>query len=158
MLSKIRTEIKWALIFMIVSLAWMSFERTMGWHGEKIGKHGIYTLFFIPIAFIVYYLALLNKKSELGGIMTWKEGFKSGIIIGIFIAILSPLTQFIVHEIISPQYFNNIIQYSIESGNITEEEARAYFNFQNYVRISVIQAPIAGAVTSAIISLLLRNK
>ncbi len=157
MIKKLRIEIKWAFIFMVVYLAWMVFERYMGWHGEKIDKHSTYTLLFIPIAFVIYFLALHNKRSSLGGIMSWKEGFKSGIIIGIFIALLSPLTQFIFHEIISPSYFDNIIQHAIETGNSTEQEARNYFNFQNYVRMSVIQAPIAGAVTSAIVSLILRN-
>ncbi len=38
-MKKYATEIKWGLIFTIVALLWMVFERLMGWHGENIAQH-----------------------------------------------------------------------------------------------------------------------
>ncbi|MEZ4690567.1 MAG: DUF4199 domain-containing protein [Ignavibacteria bacterium] len=46
--------------------------------------------------------------------MTYKEGFVTGFYITIIIAVLSPISQFIATEIISPDYFNNVIRYSVK--------------------------------------------
>ncbi len=51
------------------------------------------TNFFAIIAIAVYVFALLDKrKRDFGGRMTWIQGFVSGVIISIIVALLSPLT------------------------------------------------------------------
>jgi hypothetical protein len=157
-MTKYKIELKWGVIFAIIGLIWMYFEKSMGWHSTHIDKHATYTLFFFPIAVLLYIFALREKKVSLGGSMTWKQGFISGIIIGFIVAILSPLTQYITHTIISPDYFTNIIQYAIENPQgATEEDLRSFFNLGNYIKMAMMQAPIAGAITAGIISLFLRE-
>jgi hypothetical protein len=63
--------------------------------------------------------------------MPWKEGFTSGIILTIVITILSPLSQYIVYTFISPQYFENIIAYSVDNNRMTREQAEAYFSLRS---------------------------
>lgn len=158
-MKKYSIEIKWGVIFAVIGLLWMLFEKSMGWHGEHIADHQSYTLFFFPIAVLIYVLALKDKRKSLGGEMTWKQGFISGIIIGFIIAILAPITQFITHKYISPDYFNNIISYAIENPQgATEEQLKSYFTLGNYIKMAMIQAPIAGAITSAIIAIFLKTK
>ena len=66
--------------------------------------------------------------------MSYKEGFISGLIISIILMIFAPLTQAITSNIITPDYFANVIQYSVETGYHTSlEEAEAYFNLKNYI-------------------------
>ena len=152
-INRFRTEIKWGLIFSIVMMLWMVFERTMGWHDEKIELHPTYTNLFAIVAVIVYVLALRDKKAkDFGGEMTWVQGFVFGLLVSLVVAILTPLSQWITHTLISPDYFENAINYGVEHGLTTVEEAEAHFNLQSYIMVSTIFALITGAVTSAVVS------
>lgn len=152
-------EIKWAIIFTVIALLWMMFEKSMGWHDALIAKHSLYTNWFALIAILVYIVALLDKrKNSFNGKMRWMDGFKSGVLISIFVAILSPLSQYITHEIISPNYFENIRNFSIESGEMTKEQAEDYFSFNSYVFQAAIGALVMGVVTSAVVALFVKSK
>ena len=53
MINKYKTEIKWAIIFAIVMLMWITLEKLTGLHSEHIDKHPMYTNFFsIPASSI----------------------------------------------------------------------------------------------------------
>lgn len=158
-MKKHTTEIKWGLIFTAVALLWMVFERLMGWHGENIARHATMTNLFAIPAIVIYVLALLDKrKGDYNGFMTWKQGFISGLIITLVVVILSPLAQYLTHAVISPGYFPAVIDYSVSSGNMTREEAEAYFTANNYMFQSAIGALIMGIVTSAVVALFTKKK
>ena len=157
-MKKYATEIKWALIFCAAALVWMVFEKAMGWHGPKIEQHPYMTNIFGLIAIVIYVLALREKRQKLGGRMTWKQGFMSGLIISIIVALLSPLTQWLTHAVISPEYFSNAIAYSVEVGYHDSPEAAAeYFNLQSYMMQGGIGAVIMGVVTSAVVAIFLKR-
>ena len=61
-MKNIKIELKWAFIFILTMLLWMLFEKSMGWHDEKIADHATYTNFFAIPAILVYVFALLDKK------------------------------------------------------------------------------------------------
>lgn len=158
-MKKFAIEIKWGVIFTIVSLLWMFMEKQLGWHDELIEKQAIYTNFFGIVAIVIYVLALLDKrKNFFNGVMTWQQGFVSGMIISVVVAILSPLAQYISLEIISPEYFDNLISYAVENGRMTQENAEAYFNLKSYIIQSFFFALVVGIVTSAIVALFIRTK
>ncbi|MFK7970186.1 MAG: DUF4199 domain-containing protein [Bacteroidia bacterium] len=157
-MKKYAHEIKWGVIFTVVSLLWMVLEKMFGWHDELISKHPIYTNIFAILAIAIFVFALLEKRKKLGGFMTWKEGFVSGLIISVVAMILTPLSQVITHKVISPSYFPNAIQYSVESGNATQAEAEAFFTLPSYMMQSALGAIIMGAVTAAIVALILQRK
>ncbi|WP_282782203.1 DUF4199 domain-containing protein [Phaeodactylibacter xiamenensis] len=157
-MKKYATEIKWALIFCAAALVWMVFEKAMGWHGPKIEKHPYMTNIFGLVAIVIYVLALREKREKLGGQMTWKQGFMSGLIISIIVGLLSPVTQWITHALISPEYFSNAIAYSVEVGYHDSPEAAAeYFNLQSYMMQGGIGAIIMGVVTSAVVAIFLKR-
>lgn len=123
-MKKFAIEIKWALIFVITGLIWMLFEKLAGFHGVRIDKHEIVTNFFAIPAIAIYVFALLDKrKSFYSGVMTYKQGFMTGLIITIIVTIVTPFWQLINSTIISPEYFPNIIEYSVSQGIMTREEA-----------------------------------
>lgn len=158
-MKKYTTEIKWGLIFTIVALLWMVFERLMGWHGENIRQHATLTNLFAIPAILVYVLALLDKrKRDLGGLMTWGQGFTSGLIITIVVVILSPLAQYLTHTIISPEYFANVIEYSVSNNMMSREEAEDYFSMNNYIFQSAIGGLIMGIITSAVVAFFTKKK
>ena len=61
MINKHKTEIKWAIIFAVVMLLWITLEKLVGLHSEHIDKHPIYTNFFSFIAFFHFFVLLLNN-------------------------------------------------------------------------------------------------
>ncbi|WP_346860430.1 DUF4199 domain-containing protein [uncultured Draconibacterium sp.] len=158
-MKKIAIEIKWAILFIVVQLVWMIGERVAGLHDENIDKHYIVTNFFAIVAIAVYVVALLDKrKNSYHGKMTWKQGFLSGLIITAGVTLLTPLSQYITSALITPNYFTNMIQYSVNEGKLTQEAAEAYFNMKSYILQSSIFAPVVGVVTSAIVAIFTKKK
>ncbi|SHO61351.1 DUF4199 domain-containing protein [Algoriphagus zhangzhouensis] len=158
-MKNIKIEIKWALIFTLSMLAWMFFEKSMGWHDEKIADHATYTNFFAIPAILVYVFALLDKKKNFySGVMSYKQGVISGLIITVIVTVLSPLAQYITSTVITPGYFPNVIEYAVSSGKMTQSDAEAYFNINSYMIQSVIGALVMGLVTSLIVAIFVKSK
>ena len=159
MMKKYAIEIKWGIIFFIVALLWMYLEKSLGWHDELIEKHAIYTNFFAILAILIYVIALFDKRANYyGGKMTYMEGFMSGMIISVVVAILTPLSQWITNTYITPDYFENAINYAIKSKGIDRETAESTFNLQTYIWMSFIFALVVGAITSAVVAVFTRKK
>ncbi|MCS4434765.1 DUF4199 domain-containing protein [Aquiflexum gelatinilyticum] len=158
-MKNIKIEIKWAIIFAIMTLLWMVLEKAVGLHDAHIDKHVIYTNFIAVPAIAVYVFGLLDKRKNFyHGKMTYLQGFISGMIITAFVTVLSPLTQYITSTFITPDYFQNAIAYGVSSGKTTQEAAEAYFNLENYIIQGLIGAPIMGLLTTAIVSIFTQKK
>jgi membrane glycosyltransferase len=159
MLKKYEVEIKWGVIFIVSLLLWSVLEKVLGYHDTKIGEHAQFSmLFFIP-AVLLYVFALLEKKKKsYGGQMNFKQGFMAGLIISVIVAVFNPLTQYIISFVIAPEYFDNVIAYSVENEKATLEEAQAYFNYQSYAVQGTIFAFLMGVVTSLVVALFIRTK
>lgn len=159
-MKDIKIEIKWALIFIIMSLLWMILEKLFGLHGKYIDYHLYLTNLFAIPAIWVMVLALKDKKENFyNRNMSYKQGLISGIIISVIIALSSPLTQWIISYIITPEYFPNVIKRSVELGYYkTTAEAETNFNYKNYAIQSSVFALIMGIVTTAIAMVFIRTK
>lgn len=158
-MNNLRIEIKWAIIFALMQLLWMILERLTGLHTTHIDKHAIFTNFVAIPAIAIYVLALLDKRKNFyQGIMTYMQGFKTGFIITLFVSIFSIATQYIISTIITPDYFSNIIEYSVNEGKMTQEAAEKMFNLKSYLIQAPIGALIMGVLTSAIIAIFTRKK
>lgn len=110
-MRRIAIELKWALIFTLVGLLWMVLEKWSGLHGKLIDYHLYLTnLFAIPAIWMMV-IALKEKKNIFySGQISYKQGFWSGVLLTIFIAILSPLAQWVTTYVITPEYFPNVIK------------------------------------------------
>lgn len=151
-------ELKWAIIFTITLLAWMLFEKTLGWHDEKIADHFWLTFLFIPFAVLMYVLVMREKRRRhFNKKLTWLQGFITGVKMAFFVALLSPLAQYITHNYITPEYFESVSQYSITNDLMSIEEANDYFNITNYMLQSAIGALGGGIVISALVAIFMRR-
>ncbi|HCT29396.1 MAG TPA: DUF4199 domain-containing protein [Bacteroidales bacterium] len=159
-MKKIKIEIKWAFIFIATLLVWMLLEKFSGLHSTHIDKHQYLTMLFMIPAILVYVFALRDKKkNDYNGQMSYMQGFVSGMIISAIVTVFSPLTQWIISYVITPEYFPNVIEYSVKTGYYKSlEEAQAYFNYSNYAAQSTIWALIMGAITSAIVAIFTKSK
>ncbi|CAB0150292.1 hypothetical protein PSI9734_00845 [Pseudidiomarina piscicola] len=152
-------ELKWGVLFAGAILLWLIIERVAGLHGERIEYHVYFTNLFAVIAIVIYVLALRDKRSSLPNQqMRWSQGFISGLLIAVVVAILSPLLQIIAHYVISPDFFANMQAYAIREGMMEPAAARDYFSLESYMLQSAIGALIMGAITSAIVAFFLRTK
>lgn len=159
-MKNIKIEIKWALIFSIVVLVWMLLEKLSGLHSEYIDYHLYLTnLFVIPAVWIMVSALKDKKKNFYNCQITYKQGLISGIILTVFITLLSPITQWITSFVITPEYFPNVIKRSVELGYYsTTAEAEANFNYENYAIQGMIGSLIMGVVTTAIAMIFIRSK
>ena len=158
-MRKIYIELKWAVIFTIAILCWMLLEKTLGWHDEKIAFHQWLTLLFVPFAILLYLSAVREKRRRVyGGKMTWLQGFISGLILSVFIALLSPLTQYITYNFITPEYFNDVIESSVTNELMTRTRANEYLNITSYIWQAAFGALGLGIGTAAIVAFFVRKK
>ena len=159
-MKSLSIEIKWALIFIVMTLAWMWGEKLVGLHSTHIDKHMYLTNLYAIPSIIIYVLALRDKKKNYyEGRMTYKQAFISGVIITAIIAVLSPVNQWVISTIITPEYFPNVIAHSLETGyHETREAAEEQFNLQNYMIQSAVGALVMGIFTTAIVAIFVRSK
>lgn len=159
-MKSIRIEIKWAFIFIGSLLLWMLLERLAGLHDKHIDKHQYLTMLYSIVAIALYVFALLDKRKNFyNGVMSYKQGFIAGMIITLIVTVFSPLSQWIISNVITPDYFENVIRYSVETGyHNSVADAEAQFNLKSYMLQSTVGALIMGAVTSAIVAIFTRKK
>ncbi|WP_144893825.1 DUF4199 domain-containing protein [Flavobacterium tiangeerense] len=159
-MKKLKIEIKWAILFSIMTLLWMVLEKLSGLHSNYIDYHLYLTnLFAIPAIWFMVMALQEKKKVYYGGQMSYKQGLISGLILSVIIAMLSPLTQWIISYVISPEYFPNVIKRSVEIGYFkSTAEAEANFNYSNYAKQGAIGALIMGIVTTAVAMIFIRSK
>lgn len=138
----------------------MLMEKLLGWHDQYIDYHMYLTnLFAIPAVVVMAMGLVEKKKKDYHGQMSFKEGMISGIIISVIIAAFSPLTQWIISYVITPDYFATVIKRSVEIGYFaTTEQAQAHFNYPNYAKQSVLGALMMGIITTFVVVLFIRTK
>ena len=159
-MKSIKLELKWALLFSVMTISWIALEKLLGLHDQYLHlQYYLTNLFAIP-AILLYVFALNEKKKkDYKGFITYSNGLKSGLILTLFIAALSPGVQWIVSTYVTPSYFSNVIAYSLETGHFkTREEAIAQFNYRNYAQQGVIGALLMGILTTAIVMIFIRSK
>jgi hypothetical protein len=157
--KKISVEIKWALIFAVMQMLWMLLERLVGLHSEHIDKHPVYTNFIAIPSILIYFFALYEKRIKCyGDYMPWKNGFLSGLIMTVFITLLTPLILYISVTFITPDFFSNAIKYAVATEKSVQADAEKYFSFGNYLVQSLIGAPLMGILTSAVVAVFTRGK
>ncbi len=157
-MKKFSIELKWGFLFFLSGLAWMVLEKSLGWHDRLIEQHATYTLLYAPLAIFIYVIALWEKKKKTyRGRMTFLQGFLSGLVITLVVVLLTPLSQYISHSLISPNYFANIIQLTVTAGEKTLQEAEAHFNLMNYTTMSVFFAAGMGLLTTVVVMIFMKS-
>ncbi|MBX2939797.1 MAG: DUF4199 domain-containing protein [Ferruginibacter sp.] len=159
-MKAVQIEFKWAIYFSMMVLVWMWLEKLSGLHGRYIDYHLYLTnLFAIPAIWLMV-LALKDKKQTFyGGQMTYIQGLISGIILSSFIAMLSPLTQWVTTYVITPEFFPNVIKRSVELGYFPNTEAAENnFNYNNYAVKGLFGSFVMGVITTAVAMIFIRTK
>jgi len=157
-MNAIKLELRWAVIFTLAMWVWMLIERLFGLHSTRIEEHAIYTNVFAIVAITIYVLALRDKRDRVyGGLISWGQAFKCGLLISVFVALLTPLSQWVIHTLISPHFFTNMADYAVQNGLMEATAAAQYFSLQSYMLQAVLGAFVMGLLTSLVVAFFVRR-
>jgi hypothetical protein len=153
-------EFKWALIFSSVTVLWGILEKLCGLHGPNIAYHMYLTnLFAIPAIWIMVLALKAKRKEDFAGEMSYSQGLLSGLLLSTFIAVMSFAVQWMLTSVISPEYFPNMINHSIDLGIYADStSAEKAFNYSSYSVQGAFGALAMGVLTTAIAMIFLRSK
>lgn len=157
-MKNIKIEFKWAVIFVVMQLIWIILEKSAGLYTVRISKHSLYSNFVAIPAIAIYVLALLDKRNYYyDGYMTYMQGLVSGLIITVIVTLLTPVVQYVVSAGIAPEFFPNMIEYSVNNGSMTKDAAESYFNMKSFILQGLMFTPVMGIITTLIVTLFIRK-
>lgn len=157
-MKKFAIEIKWGIRYAFLWILWLFIEKSSGYYESKISDYALYSMLFTFVTIFVYYVAIKEKKKDFfKDEMSWKQGCVTGIFLTIVMAILTPLCQIIFHKAIAPEFFPNMIEYSVSKGN-SKEIAENYFNLSSFIIQNIFSTLSLGVVISAVVALFLQTK
>lgn len=157
-MKKFAIEIKWGIRYAFLWILWLFIEKSSGYYESKISDYALYSMLFTFVTIFVYYVAIKEKKKDFfKDEMSWKQGCVTGIFLTIVMAILTPFCQIIFHKAIAPEFFPNMIEYSVSKGN-SKEVAENYFNLSSFIIQNIFSTLSLGVVISAVVALFLQTK
>lgn len=152
-------EIKWALIYVIISFIWIFIQKYLGFFDENISMHLFFSVLIVFILIPLFLLAQTDKKKNfLNGKMTWKQGFISGGIIIVMATLFVPLLQYLTYEVINPDFFSKTIALYTQSGKMTAIDAATRFNLKSYIIQGVSDSLSFGIIFSALTAFFTKSK
>ena len=152
-------EIKWAVITILLSILWIFLEKSIGLYDTNLKWQPLFSMLLGFAIIPLYFLAIRDKKKNFyNGAITWKQGFFTGLIITFFIMISCPLSQYISHNFIVPDFFENAITHAVSTKRMTQADAEAYFNLNSYITQSVSMMLSFGVMISGVDAYLLKSK
>lgn len=158
-IERFKIEIRWAFIFILMTLAWMFLERIAGLHSSNIKYHPVFTnLILLPII-TIFVLALKDKKKNFyHGKMNYRQAFITGAVITLIVTVFNPVTQYFISTVITPHYFENAIKYAVDNNKMNQVKAEEYFNLKSYIIQGTVGAFVMGFIISAVVALFFQSK
>lgn len=158
-MNKIGIELKWAAIITTFTCLWASLEKSLGYHKDFSNILMMAFLFYILLTFL-WAFAFIDKKKSLGKNAVWefKDAFKFGLFLTGLLTILNPIAQYIIYNTISPDYFNNVIEYQLAKGKQTREALELIHNMNFTIRQGVMNTLSLGVIYTALYAWVFKAK
>lgn len=151
-MSNVKIEAKWGIILGLVTFVVFFLSKILGWQtAATFDKH-------LSIAFGAFlignlgclFLGLKEKREkDLGGVMTYIQGIKSGAIITVIAAIMGSLLLFVFANFLNPNFLPAMTEFSISKG---EMEAGQVMTITAFLSQFFTHSLIIGIVFSAIVA------
>ncbi|HFA50108.1 MAG TPA: DUF4199 domain-containing protein [Bacteroidetes bacterium] len=141
-----RTETKWAVIASFVVFIWMVIQKLIGLQtADNLSTLDIVnSIASLVIWVFIYYMFTREKREvDLGGYMTWKQGFWAAAIMTLILIPISTLLVYIFAKAINPG-FPPILMEHVTNGSIESDP----INF--FLRGHVLPAILGGLLFSAL--------
>ncbi len=165
-MDKLNQAQKIGIISGLLSGIWMLAEYWFGLHAKTIGQYSGF-LGIVILMGAVYIGIFRTREVELGGILPYKQGIKSGMIVAVFSAIILAVFTYIYYAFVNPNFINFIIPQAVTYWKKTgrnESEfyadliklKEAYEPFKQATR-SIFGTLILGLIFSALASVFMRR-
>lgn len=152
-------EIKWALIYVIISFFWIFIQKYLGFFDENISIHLFFSVLIVFILIPLFLIAQSDKKKNfLNGKMTWRQAFISGSIIIVIATLFVPLLQYLTYEVINPDFFEKTRAFYTQNGKMTAADATARFNLKSSIIQSISDSLSFGIIFSALTAFFTKSK
>lgn len=155
----LKIEIRYAVLITLLMLLWLSLEYMIGLHDQYVEYHPYVTMLSIGIPVFCIMKALKDVQDEELRPLTFRQAFMVGFIITMMAAVLAIPTQLIFHQLINPDFFQNMKDYAVKHAAEMNEDldkakrnADLYFNLTSYVLQSVIGTFISGTLISLVLA------
>jgi hypothetical protein len=104
-------------------------------------------------------VALLDKRKNVyRGEMTQTNGFLTGLVLTLFISLLTPFLIRISLQYITPDFFIHLKENMITSKKMTANQAELFYNYKSYLLQTLFLNFSLGILCSAIFSFVLTTK
>ena len=89
--------------------------------------------------------------------MSWQQGLLSGVILAVFAMILTPFALYFSLKYVNPDFFTNMINYSISKG-MKLENAQAMFDITAYMIFATFGTLSFGIIFAAVAAAIVKTK
>lgn len=151
----LKIQIRYAVLITLLMLLWLSLEYMIGLQDEYVAYHPYVTMLALIIPVYGIRKALKDIQDEEPRPLPFRQAFMIGFIITIMAAVLSIPTQLIFHQLINPDFFQNMKDYAVKhAAELNEDVEKAkrtadlYFNLSSYILQAVIGTLISGTLIS----------
>lgn len=145
-----RVEIKWVIIIFIVHAIWHVLERFLGLYGDLFRYQEFSSWAFLLVYAMMMLLAILDLRSSNNGFLNRRHGFISSLFISFILTALSPIMVGLVAYVIQPDFFNIMINNSLDSGEYRAYEAAAMdYSYWSYVKLYMAGYLLVGSLSGA---------
>ena len=152
--QNVRLAVLWAGVYTAMTIGWALLGSLLGMYDERIRYSLAFNTGVLLPSLAVYAFAI--RKMASGRAMTYRQRVLWGLVLTVFVTVLGPLYP-LASTVISPHYFENAIRYTVDSGMMSEAEARQQLNLTTFIVQGIIAAPVFGLVLSAIAALFVRS-
>lgn len=136
----------------LVSIAWLAMEKLLGFHDEFIQYHEYFTNFIIIPYILIYIRGIKGYRISEGGTISYLKALGFGLASTIFATAFSPFALWIFETILNPNFYQNMINYTVSHKLQSQAQALAYFNHENYRNLMIYGNIAQGVIFSAIIA------
>lgn len=158
-MEKIGIELKWAAFITIFSCLWAALEKALGYHEDFSNILVITFIYYVLLTFL-WAFAFIDKKRSLGKGADWPftKAFKFGLFVTGLLTILNPISQYIIYQSISPDYFENVIKYQLSKGNQTRADLEMIHNMEFAIRQGIMNVLSLGVIFAALYAWVFKTK
>lgn len=157
-MKQFSVEFRWAFTFLLAQTLWIMFEKTLGFHDEKIQYQPLFSLLFNFILLAIYILAIRDKKQKTyNNQMTWQEGFTSGLMLTLIIALFTIMTEYTKHNVISPYFLDDMKSLILAEKRMTLEQANNAFSFSKTLSNTIFFTISVGVLITSIVAWVMKS-
>lgn len=155
----LKIALRYAVLISLLMLLWLSLEYMVGLHDRLAAFHPYVTLLSLAIPVYCLRKALNDLQDEEPRPLTFRQALVTGLLITFFSAVLAVPTQIIFHQLINPDFFQNMKEYAVqraislhEDADKARQAAEMYFNLGSYLTQSVFATLLGGGILSLLMA------